>query len=484
MADLLKASGLQGAVHDAVYLYDAVDSDIHDLYQISRAQYNVFSGSRRSEFRSFLKSRFAELDGKTAAEQLLSSNIHPSPALFKVATEELRNRNPFVLLDEQRLAYELVLHAVEKARRSKTKSVVIVSGGVGSGKSAIGLALLGELHRSGYRVMHATGSHSFTQALRRQVAKGSARQKALFRYFNSFSDAAPNELDVLICDEAHRIRETSANRFTPAGARTGRRQVEELISAAWVPVFLLDERQVVRPGEVGTVDAIQAHAQVTGIAVHTVDLDGQFRSGGSLQYERWVENLLGLGNEKAQGWTEENLFSIALAETPHQLEEFLRGKLEKGHSARITAGYCWQWSAPKTDDTLVPDVRIGTWARPWTAKGDRPAREAPSSALWATLPGGFGQVGTVYTAQGFDYDWSGVIIGPDLVYRNGRLITVRKASKDPALMKSNITDRQADLLIRNTYRVLLTRGLVGTVIYSADPATQAFLAKLLPPLPR
>ncbi|MFF5208660.1 DNA/RNA helicase domain-containing protein [Streptosporangium sp. NPDC000396] len=105
---------------------------------------------------------------------------------------------------------------------------------------------------------------------------------------------------------------------------------------------------------------------------------------------------------------------------------------------------------------------------------------APASALWATMDGGFGQVGCVYTAQGFEYDWNGVIIGPDLVYRDGKLVTIRKASKDPALSR-NVTDEQADRLIRNTYKVLLTRGLAGTIIYAVDEETREFLAELIQP---
>jgi uncharacterized protein len=83
----------------------------------------------------------------------------------------------------------------------------------------------------------------------------------------------------------------------------------------------------------------------------------------------------------------------------------------------------------------------------------------------------------VYTAQGFEYDYNGVIIGPDLIYRDGRLVTDRTASKDPALTKK-VSDAEADRLIRNTYKVLLTRGLRGTLLFSTDPETQAFLSEL------
>ncbi|MEW9534687.1 DNA/RNA helicase domain-containing protein [Microbispora sp. NPDC049125] len=468
------------AVRGVAYLHNASDPDIHDLYgHVRDERTRLFSKTRRGAFLDYLRAQFAPGSGADAADRLLTSAIRPSKQLLALAAEEIRNREQFVLLAEQRLAYQMVLHVVEKARAADSKEVVIVTGGPGSGKSVIALSLLGELSRQGRPVLHATGSRSFTQTMRRHVGKGSTRLQNLFKYFNGFINAARNDLDVLICDEAHRIREKSENQYTRAALRTGRPQVDELIAAARVPVFLLDEHQVVRPGEIGTVAAIKAHAESLGLRVHEVALDGQFRCGGSRKYEDWVLRLLGLDGGEPGPWTGDDHFEVTLAESPHELEAVLRERLERGYSARMTAGFCWRWSEPRKDDTLVPDVQIGDWTRPWNVKGERSVGDAPASALWATLPGGFEQVGCVYTAQGFEYDWNGVIIGPDLVVRDGELVTVRAASRDPALMKRTVTDEQADRLIRNTYKVLLTRGMVGTVVYSADPETQEFLSALV-----
>jgi hypothetical protein len=344
----------------------------------------------------------------------------------------------------------------------------------------IALSLLGELSRQGRTVLHATGSRSFTSTLRRYAGTGSRRLQSLFKYFNSFVSADPDGLDVLICDEAHRIRATSANRWTRAADRTGRAQVDELLDAARVPVFLLDEHQVVKPGEMGTVLAIEAASRARGFRVHHVPLEDQFRCGGSASYERWVLSLLGLDGSTPQRWIGDDRFELAVAESPWELESILASKEHGGFRARISAGYCWRWSDPRPDDTLVPDVVIDDWARPWNVKGERRVGDAPASPFWATDPGGFGQVGCVYTAQGFEYDWSGVIIGPDLVARDGRLVTVRGANADPAFRnRKAVSDPEFDVHVRNIYKVLLTRGMVGTVIYAVDPDTRAFLAELI-----
>jgi hypothetical protein len=472
--------GNDTAVRGVAYLHNAVDLDVEDLFEFTvTEQTRLFTKSRRGAFLSYLRDQFAPDQDAGAADRLLTSAARPSKQLMKLAATEIKDREQFNLLGEQRLAYEIVLHAVEKARRSDAKEVVVITGGPGSGKSVIALSLLGELHRQGYSALHATGSRSFTQTMRQHVGRGSSRVKNLFKYFNSFMDAQQNDIEVLICDEAHRIRETSANRYTRAAQRTGRGQVDELIAAARVPVFLLDEHQVVKPGEVGTVEAIKSHASSLGFRVHHVQLDGQFRCGGSRKYERWVLGLLGLETDGPEPWTGDDQFAVMLADSPREMESILRGKLAEGYSARISAGYCWSWSNPGPDGQLVADVHIGDWAMPWNVKGDRAVGAAPPSALWATLEGGFDQVGCVYTAQGFEYDWSGVIIGPDLIARQGRMVTIREANKDPEFKKRSVTDLQYDQHIRNIYKVLLTRGMAGTIIYAADSQTRQFLADLI-----
>ncbi|MEW2442869.1 DUF2075 domain-containing protein [Micromonospora marina] len=464
------------------YLHNAVDRDIDDLFvRRPTEQSRIFTKQRRGQFLDYLRSHLAPGSGAAAADRFLTSSVRPSKHLLSYAAAELKDRSHFTLLGDQRLAYELVLHAVERARSADRKSVVVVAGGPGSGKSVIALSVLGELARQQRSVMHATGSRSFTQTLRRYAGKGSTRLKNLFGYFNSFMTAERNGLDVLICDEAHRIRETSVNRFTPKAKRErSRPQIDELIAAARVPVFLLDEHQVVKPGELGNVDVISAHARQLNLDVEVVSLHDQFRCGGSEAYEEWVIDLLGLDGGKPSVWAGDGRFDLRLADSPAEMEAFLATRQAAGETARMSAGYCWPWSDPLPDDSLVPDVRIGAWARPWNVRSDRSVGDAPGSAFWATDPHGFGQVGCVYTAQGFEYEWSGVILGPDLVARDGRLVTQRAESKDPAFRsRKTLSDAEADRLIRNTYKVLMTRGMRGTILYSTDAETRAWLDSLI-----
>ncbi|WP_156722299.1 DUF2075 domain-containing protein [Streptomyces apocyni] len=465
-------------VSGAAYLHNATAFGVSGLDEVEQSERGLFTVGKRGEFLAYLQAKLAPARGADAADALLSGKVRPSKQLMDVAAQEVREREQFVLLDEQRVAYEMVLRAVRKAHEADHKEVVVITGGPGTGKSVIALSLLGELYRQGISALHATGSQSFTKTMRKVAGARKREVQDLFKYFNSFMSAQRNGLAVLICDEAHRIRETSANRYTPAAQRTGKRQIEELIDAARVPVFLLDQHQVVRPGEMGTVEEIRDAAAAKNLTCREVSLDSQFRCGGSDAYLRWVVRLLGLEGGEPVEWEPDGRMELAVAESPEELETFLEGKRVKGYGARMSAGFCWRWSDAKPGEPLPTDVVIGGWARPWNLKGERSVMGAPPSALWATDPAGFGQVGCVYTAQGFEYDWSGVILGPDLVWRGERWVVDRAASKDPVFRRST-PDADVDRLIRNTYKVLLTRGMVGTVLYSTDAETRAKLRELV-----
>jgi hypothetical protein len=423
-------------------------------------------------------------DARRVADDLLRARTEPSKQLLDHVADEVKHRQQFVLLDEQQVAFKIVEQAVELAGDENTKTVVIILGGPGSGKSVVALSLLGNLSRSGRRVLHATGSSSFTNTLRKiVVGSRSTRAQEMFKYFNSFIGERKNALDVLICDEAHRIRETSVNRFTRADKRAAaKRQVEELIDVARVPVFLLDEHQVVRPGEMGTEAEIRSAAEAAGCQVRVVRLHGQYRCGGSELYDQWVLRLLGLSSLPPVQWSTliadtDETYRVAALPSPQALESWLTTQNPgEGDTARIAAGYCWPWSDPvrtATGKALVDDVAIGNWRRPWNAKPEKPVPDVPASHFWASDPRGFGQVGCIYTAQGFEYDWSGVIFGDDFVRRGDGWAARRDRSHDGQVKRASQEEFPA--LVRNTYKVLLTRGMKATAVYSTDPETQRFL---------
>ncbi|GAA2579343.1 DUF2075 domain-containing protein [Streptomyces tubercidicus] len=470
--------GYPERVSGAAFLHNAESAAVESLLSVSIADGRLFTRTNQDEFVRFLRERIKEDPAGASGDTLLQSRRAPGRKLMEVAADEILHRRNFKLISEQQTAFSLVMRTLDRVRHEAggPKEIVLITGGPGSGKSVIALSLMGELSRNGYRVVHATGSKSFTTTLWKEVARGRAGSGKLFAYFNDFIRARPNDLEVLILDEAHRMRENSNG--APAGSKwAGKQQVVELIDAAQVPVFLLDQHQVVRPGEMGTVEVIEKAAADRGAVVRHVDLDVQFRCGGSRTYETWVLRLLGLEPGGPLRWTRDPNFHVQVAESPEQLEALLRDKRDQGQTARITAGFCWPWSNPNSDGTLVEDVCIGSWRGHWNIKDPNGVAGLPPSDLWATDPAGFGQIGCIYTAQGFEYDWNGVIMGPDLVWRGQKWQALKSASRDRAMEGASGED--FGRLIRNTYKVLLTRGMAGTVIYSTDPETRDKLLEVV-----
>ena len=466
-------------LYGVAYLHNWLTPNNPALDLVAPSQHGMlFTGSQKNHLKEYLTARISSEFTDQYTDDFLNAKIAPTKQLMDLAAEEVKNREQFRLLDEQQVAYSMVMKALRDADNSNTKTAVIITGGPGTGKSVIALSLLGELSRRGKTTLHATGSKAFRNSLRKIAGSRSPQVQKLFSYFNSFMSADRNSLDVIICDEAHRLRETSANRYTKAEMRTNKPQLHELIDVARVPVFLLDSNQVVRKGETGTPEYIENEAKEMGLQVIRVDLDGQFRCGGSRLYETWLNAFLDLGEDDVFSWNEDPNFKVQVVESPEEMESKLLEFASDGYKSRITAGYCWTWNDPNADGTLPKDVVIGNWSKPWNVKGDRGVGGYMSGELWAIDPKGFDQIGCVYTAQGFEYDWNGVIFGPDLVWRAGKWVGVLNGSKDPAMR--GISETQFESLVKNTYKVLLTRGLVGTLLYSVDPETQAYFRTLFP----
>lgn len=438
-------------------------------------QYPAFSGDQQDKLVSYMDDHLSGGSGEQVLEQVLKSKFAPSKKLLEHTAQVVEDQKAYVLLDSQQVVFAKVLaEAREGAKASKLKkTVVLVHGGPGTGKSIIALHLLGRLSGEGLNVMHLTGSKAFTENMRKIVG---SRAGAQFGYFNvnKRGDIPPNQFDAVVLDEAHRIRENSKDRFTRPEDWSGLPQVDELIHVARVSVFFIDDRQIVRPGEVGSSDLIRAAAQRAGAKLLEYELDAQFRCSGSDGFINWVDNTLDIRRTANVLWRHEDPYKFRIVSSVQELEATIRSKALEG-TARIVAGFCWPWSDPRPDGTLVADVQVGDWTAPWNARpdGGRLAKGIPKSNFWASDPGGLEQVGCVYTAQGFEFDYVGIIFGPDLRYdwNSNTWVGDKNQSQDTVVKRSG--ERFIEL-VKNTYRVLFTRGIKGCYVHFMDEGTRRF----------
>jgi hypothetical protein len=445
------------------------------------ARYPVFGADAVDGLTDYLRGRLAGGQGALVLARIEQSTYRPSRKLMDYVAETIAGRGPWVLLDEQLVVFEKIRAAVALAATQGKRQVVIVRGGPGTGKSVLAINLLARFLGDGRTAHYATGSRAFTKTLWKLVG---SRARPVLKYFNNYRNAMPGEIDALICDEAHRIRETSNDRFTPKANQSSEPQIRELLRAAKVAVFFIDDQQGVRPKEIGSSEYIKQHAADLKFGVSEFELEVQFRCSGSAGFVNWLSNTLGIERTANQLWTGAEAFDFRIFPSPEALETAIRAKARDTVTARLAAGYCWDWSAPNPDGTLVNDVVIGDWRKPWNAKPDagRLARGIPPSDLWATDPKGIEQVGCIYTAQGFEVDYIGVIWGKDLAYDlDGQSwVANKKESRDRSVKQSKTAFSQ---LVKNTYRVLLSRGMKGCFVCFLDKDTERFIRSRMDLLP-
>jgi DUF2075 family protein len=332
---------------------------------------------------------------------------------------------------------------------------------------------MADLLLGGFNAQYATGSKAFTETLREAIGRRGASQ---FKYFNSYMNAKYNEIDVLIADEAHRIRTSSNNRFTPQSIKSNVSQIKELLNVGKVCVFFIDDRQVVRPNEIGSVDYIKQAASEANCRLFEYELEAQFRCNGSDAFVKWVNNSLGIERTANVIWDKHEEFDFKFFDSPESLEEAIFAKVKQGNSARMTAGFCWKWSNDsKPDGTLYDDVVIGNFTRPWNARPEskKLANGIPKASVWAYDPNGINQIGCIYTAQGFEFDYVGIIFGNDLRYNLDKQCWegFQDESYDTVVKRSG---NQFLDLVKNTYRVLLSRGMKGCYVHFMDKDTERF----------
>jgi uncharacterized protein len=436
------------------------------------ANYPLFSADDVEKLKDFLINKVNKGNGIDVLRRIEESKFRPSKKLMDHISGVIDGKSEYVLLDEQLIVYEKVMACAKQGFHDKQKTVIIVKGGPGTGKSVIAMNLLGGLLQEKYNAHYVTGSKAFTQTLRKKIGNRGSIQ---FKYFNSYVDAQDNEVDVLIADESHRLRPTSTNRFTPKNKRTNFSQIEELIKAAKVCVFFIDDYQIVRPNEIGSAEYIKENASQKNCKVFEYKLETQFRCAGSESFVNWINNTLEIEKTPDILWNKPKEFDFKIFETPLELENAIRQKVNVGNTGRITAGFCWKWSNPNNDGTLTNDVVIGDYKRPWNAKSDNAilSPEIPKAELWADDPKGLNQIGCVYTAMGFEFDYEGIIFGNDLKYDFDRQewIGHPENSEDTVVKRSK---EKFVTSVKNTYRVLFSRGMKGCYVYFMDKDTERF----------
>ncbi len=453
------------------------------VYREILEQYPIYARNEVGTLAQKLRSLLNGGGGYEIFNKFMQSPVSPSKKLLERASKIISSSSDFVLLNDQIIARNTILAKVSAAKKNKEKSVVIIKGGPGTGKTVIALHILAEIagRKDTKNVFFATRSKPLLEGIKNLLERGSDA-KALFTNLSQYipSKVEENEVDLLIIDEAHRIEERANNRFTRPQDKTHLSRMETLIRAAKTTVFFIDDKQNIRSDEIGSTALIRKVAGQYGASIEEVELISQFRCNGSDNYLDWVEAALGHSNEM-RVLSEKDRYDFKIFDTPASLYQELLTKNTGKNTSRLVAGYCWHWS--KTLDQngeLIKDVRIGDFAMPWETHGEisRPPKGYVKWYEWAYKPEGIKQVGCIYTTQGFEFDFIGVIVGPDLRYdqQTDSLYTDNKATHDTTLKRGK---KNFDEYVRNIYRVLMTRGTKGCYVYFVDDQVRGYFERRL-----
>ena len=457
------------------YLHNCAEGgDLLDpfyAYYVNLAPVFLAGEDERAKLRSFIARHLRHGDRGELIYRIENGRIRPSRRLIDALQGMMAGKREFVLIDEQKLVYETALDRAQAAQVGP-KQVVIVDGGPGTGKSVVAVNLLAALNSNARTVRYVSKNRAPRQVIEHTLA-GSLRKSVIASLFGgsgSFVAARANEFDVLVVDEAHRLNAKSGLYGTQ-----GDHQVSEIIAAARCAIFFIDEDQRVTWKDVGRGDDIAARARSAGAEVTFLRLESQFRCNGSDGYLAWLDNTLGI-RRSANSLLDPSEYDFRVLDTPNEVRALIEARNAPNNRARMVAGYCWDWKSKKNPaamDVVVPHHEFGMQ---WNLASDE--------GLWITAPESVKQIGCIHTCQGLEVDYIGVIIGPDLVARNGRVHTQpeKRSKQDQSIkgykkaMESDPVGGGAkvDAIIRNTYRTLMTRGMKGCYVYCSDPETAAY----------
>ncbi|ASY30406.1 DUF2075 domain-containing protein [Taylorella equigenitalis] len=451
------------------YLLEEDDPIINPKYSDVIKSSPLYGSQDAQNLRNFIKDSIKKGDDVQIIHDIDSGKIRPSKSLQDSISSMLDGNEEFVLIDEQKVVFERAINLAEKCIEDGKKRTLIVQGGPGTGKSVVAIRLLAELIKKELNTRYITKT-SATRNVYQSKLMGSNKDIGVINLFVSsetFHSKVKDFLDVAIVDESHRLVLRSGYY-----QNMGENQVQEIIRASKFSVFFIDENQIVHAKDVGTIEEIKASCQREKSDIYYDELPTQFRCNGSDGYLSWLDDLLQIKKTANPLFEADYNYDFDVVDSPSELFEWVKQKNEGRNRSRLLAGYCWEWNSKS--DYRVNDININDFSMQWNFKNTK---------TWAIDFDSINQIGCVHTSQGLEFDYVGVIIGDDLRFEDNVVKTdfKKRAKSDRSLygLKTkaheeirNLTfgeaSKKIDLIIRNTYRTLMTRGMKGCRVYCTN----------------
>ena len=399
------------------------------------------------------------------------------------------------LTKEQKDARELILQKVSKAlENGETRQLIFIDGEAGTGKTVLNSSTFYELYCQAeeeektlkcYLLVNHDEQITVYEQIAEKLGLTAKYGKVVSKpttFINNHSEDDP--VDVVFVDEAHLLLTQGKQSYH------GENQLKDIIARARVTVVMFDENQILTTEQFWEAQILEHYRNQAKAAENHIVLDKQLRMQADPVTMDWIDSFTKKGQLKEIPHTVDG-YQIRVFDDPEMLDLEIQKKAKEKHSAlsRVLATYDWEYSQKrKPDDRLRAywEVVIGKWHKPWNrelaAELSRKEKRKISGLAWAEQPQTINEVGSTFTIQGFDLNYAGVILGPSVKYRNGKIIFAPSEShNNKAIRNRTLSDgtkqKFGEMLIQHEVRVLMTRGVNGMYIYACDPELRAALLK-------
>ena len=397
------------------------------------------------------------------------------------------------LTKEQEKARDLIIHKVSNAlKNNETRQLIFIDGEAGTGKTVLNSSTFYELYcqaEENNRNLKCflLVNHDEQITVYEQIAEklgliekyGQVVSKPT-TFINNHSKDEP--VDIAFVDEAHLLLTQGKQSYR------GKNQLNDIMDRARVTVVMFDENQILTTEQFWEAQILEQYRNQAKLEENHIVLKKQLRMQADPATMDWIDSFTKERRVKKIPNTFGG-YAIKIFANPELLDLEIQRRAQESDSAlsRVIATYDWQYSSNhKMEDQVMKywEVLIGKWHKPWNRELEselsKKEKRDIKGLAWAEQPQTINEVGSTFTIQGFDLNYAGVILGPSVKYRDGKIIFDPTASKnEKAVRNRTLSDgtkqKFGETLIQHEVRVLMTRGVNGMYIYACDPELRAAL---------
>lgn len=387
--------------------------------------------------------------------------------LIQIENSDLFKYSPYKALSVDQLS---VVEDIFEILKSGGHSSFLVSGEPGTGKTIVATYL-----------MKLFTSKKWSQGMKiGLVIPMIALRKTLKRVFKSVkglnpgmilgpNDVVKQNYDILIVDEAHRLQRRvnlpNYRDFDRINAilgleKNGGTQLDWIMMSSKSQILFYDEQQTVKPADIRPKNLEKYNFT-------KLNLTSQMRVKGGEDYIKYIRDVL--NQEQKEKHSFKN-YDFRIFDNAKDMFNLIQEKNKKHGLSRLLAGYAWKWQT-KGNETVDYDIEIDEVRLKWNSVTED----------WVNSPNAVNEVGCIHTIQGYDLNYAGVIIGPEIYYdeKTKKVVVDKKKYLDFNGRRAISDPKELDIYIKNIYKTLLTRGLYGTYVYVVDENLRKYLGRYI-----